>query len=429
MNNIFAIRGNICFSKDVNTLYTAENSYIICENGICQGVFEQLPEKYQNIPCKDYGDRLIIPGLVDLHMHAPQYAFRALALDLELLEWLNKYAFKVESEYADIEYAKNAYEIFADDLVKSGTTRICLFGTLHTEATLLLMEMLEKSGMRAYVGKVNMDRNSPDYLCEESADKSAADTKYWIEESIRRFKNIKPIITPRFTPSCSDELMAQLGELQRAYHLPVQSHLSENYGEIAWVQELCPNTRFYGEAYDQFGMFGTNGPSIMAHCVHSSEEEMELMKKRGVFVAHCPQSNANLSSGIAPAREYLERGINIGLGCDIGGGTTLNMFRCMCEAIQYSKVRWRLVDQTKAPLRLEEVFHMATKGGGAFFGKVGSFEAGYEFDALVIDDSVLRYPRRLDIKERVDRLIYMAEDNQITAKYVAGTKLFDKSEA
>lgn len=424
--SVYALKGNICYSETSDRLFTAENSYVICEDGICKGVVKELPEEYKHILCQDYGDGLIFPGMTDLHMHAPQYAFRALGMDLELLEWLNTYAFKAESEYADPEYARRAYQIFVEDLVASEIGRICLFGTIHSESTLILMELLEKAGIHAYVGKVNMDRNSPDYLCEESAEKSAADTEQWIQEALKRFEHVKPIITPRFTPSCTDELMEKIGKLQQKYGIPAQSHLSENLSEIEWVKELCPGTKCYGESYDRYGMFGGENPSIMAHCVHSDEYEMNLMKERGVFVAHCPQSNANLSSGIAPVRAYMQKGIPVGLGCDIAGGTGLSMFRNMSEAIQVSKLRWRLVDQSLAPLNIEEAFYLATKGGGAFFGKVGSFEAGYEFDALVIDDSTIRYPRKLDIRERLERLIYLAESKHIAAKYVAGRKVFEK---
>ena len=290
--NTYAIKGNICYSVDKDRLSVAQSSYAVCEDGICAGVYETLPEEYRDVTCYDYGDKLIIPGLVDLHVHAPQYPFRGLGMDLELIDWLNAHTFVEEAKYKDMDYADKAYDIFTEDLVKSATTRACIFGTIHNEATLLLMKKLEEAGMIAYVGKVNMDRNSPEYLCEESDEKAAQDTEKWIEKC-GQFKRVKPILTPRFTPSCTDALMERLSKLQKKYKLPMQSHMSENFGEIAWVQELCPNTSFYGEAYAQFDMFGGDCPTIMAHCVHSGEEEIELMKKNQVFVAHCPESNTN----------------------------------------------------------------------------------------------------------------------------------------
>ena len=385
-------------------------------------MFKELPEAYEGIPVTDYGDKLIIPGIVDMHLHGPQYAILALGMDLELLEWLDTHAFKCEAAYADLEYADKAYDMFVETMVSGATTRFCMFGTLHKEATLLLMEKMETAGLHGFVGKVNMDRNSPDFLCE-TAESSLADTEAFIIEAQNRFNNIKPVITPRFIPSCSDQLMKGLGELQAKYHVPAQSHLSENLSEIQWVKDLCPGSKFYGDAYDQFGLFGSNGPVIMAHCVHSSEEEQQMMLDRGTFVAHCPQSNSDLASGIAPIREYMNKGIKVGLGSDVAGGHSYSIFEEMKESIQVSKLRWRLMDQSLAPLTVQEAFFLGTKGGGEFFGKVGSLEDGYRFDAVIIDDSTITYPRRLTISERMERLIYLAENSHVHAKYVDGVKV------
>ena len=423
--DLFALKGTICYSKNQKELVFHENSYVVCENSLCAGIFSQLPAEYKDIPVEDMGDRLIIPGFTDLHLHAPQYAYRGTGMDLELLEWLNTVTFPEEARYSDLNYAEKAYSIFADDLKKSTTTRASIFGTLHVDATELLMDLMEKTGLKAFIGKVNMDRNGSKALQEESAVVSATDTVRWLNDIAGKYENVKPILTPRFTPSCSDELMSRLAEIQRTYCLPVQSHLSENKSEIAWVKELCPNTSFYGEAYDQFGLFGGKTcPTIMAHCVYSSDAELSLMKDRGVFIAHCPQSNTNLSSGIAPVRRYLEEGLHIGLGTDIAGGHSLSMLRAIADAIQVSKLRWRLVDDSQKPLSLEEAFYMATMGGGAFFGKVGTFAEGYEFDALILDDSKLRHPQPLTARERLERLIYLSDDSCITGKYISGNKIF-----
>ncbi len=425
---LFALKGTICYSKNVHELVFMENSYVVCENGICAGVFSQLPEEYKDIPVKDMGDRLIIPGFTDLHLHAPQYAYRGTGMDLELLDWLNTITFPQEARYADLSYAKKAYSIFVDDLKHSFTTRACIFATLHRPATELLMDMLEESGLSTMVGKVNMDRNGAPQLQEESAQASAAETRRWLEEIKDRYDHTYPILTPRFTPSCTDELMTELGKIQREYHLPVQSHLSENFGEIAWVKELCPTSRFYGDAYDQFGLFGTKPsqdtcPTIMAHCVHSGDDELHLIKDQGVYIAHCPQSNTDLSSGIAPIRKYLDMGLHVGLGTDVAGGFSLSMFRAIADTIQVSKLRWRLTDQTLAPVTLDEAFYMATVGGGSFFGKVGSFEKGYEFDAMILDDTNIRHPQEITARDRLERLVYLSDDRNLVGKYVQGRKV------
>lgn len=423
LTDTFALKGTICYSISPQKLSITPNSYLICSQGKCAGIFPALPEKYRGIPCTDYKDDLIIPGLTDLHVHAPQYTFRASGMDLELLDWLNTYAFPQEARYENLEFARSAYSIFAEDMKKSPNTRACIFGTLHVPATELLMELMDKTGLKTMIGKVNMDRNGSPILQETSAEASAQATVTWIEDTLNRFENTTPILTPRFTPACTDQLMAKLSQIQKKYHLPMQSHLSENFGEIEWVKELCPGTHFYGEAYHQFQLFGGDCPTIMAHCVHSSEEELALMKKQGVYVAHCPQSNTNLSSGIAPARHYLEAGLHIGLGSDIAGGTSLSILRAMADAIQVSKLYWRLVDSSAKPLTLEEAFYLGTEGGGSFFGKVGSFREGYEFDAVILNSSTIPTPLSLSPKDRLERLVYLSDDRNITGKYVSGRKI------
>ena len=423
LTDTFALKGTICYSISPQELSITPNSYLICSQGKCAGIFPVLPEKYRGIPCTDYKDDLILPGLTDLHVHAPQYTFRASGMDLELLDWLNTYAFPQEARYENLEFARSAYSIFAEDMKKSPNTRACIFGTLHVPATELLMELMDKTGLKTMIGKVNMDRNGSTILQETSAEASAQATVTWIEDTLNRFENTTPILTPRFTPACTDQLMAKLSQIQKKYHLPMQSHLSENFGEIEWVKELCPSTHFYGEAYHQFQLFGGDCPTIMAHCVHSSEEELALMKKQGVYVAHCPQSNTNLSSGIAPARHYLEAGLHVGLGSDIAGGTSLSILRAMADAIQVSKLYWRLVDSSAKPLTLEEAFYLGTEGGGSFFGKVGSFREGYEFDAVILNSSTIPTPLSLSPKDRLERLVYLSDDRNITGKYVSGRKI------
>ena len=424
--SIFVLRGNVVYSENPEKLEIRDHNYIVVENGKVKGVYETLPAEYANCPLTDYEDKLIIPGLIDLHVHAPQYAFRGLGMDLELLDWLDTHTFPEESKYKDLEYAKNAYSIFAENLRKSATTRAVVFGTIHRPATLLLMDLLEEAGLNTMVGKVNMDRNSPDFLCEESAEASAEETIKWIEDVLAKdYKHTRPIVTPRFTPSCTDELMAKLKEIQTKYELPVQSHLSENQGEIAWVKELCPWSKFYGDAYDHFGLFGGDDcKTVMAHCVYSDGEELEKMKENGVFVAHCPESNINLSSGVAPVKRFLQEGVHVGIGSDLAAGSTENLFQAMAHAIQASKLRWRLLDDSWKALTVEEAFYIATKGGGEFFGKVGSFEEGYDFDAVILDDTRLKHPQELDTKKRLERIIYFSDDREIFAKYVEGEKLF-----
>lgn len=162
----------------------------------------------------------------------------------------------------------------------------------------------------------------------------------------------------------------------------------------------------------------------MAHCVYSDEREIQRMKENDVFVAHCPESNMNVCSGIAPVRRFLDERLHVGLGSDVAGGADLSIFTAMMHAIQASKLRWRLVDDSLKPLSAAEAFYLGTKGGGAFFGKVGSFEPGYEFDAVVLDDSRISDVEEQSIADRLERFLYLHQEQDIKAKYVAGEELF-----
>lgn len=415
---IVALRGDLIYNRTPDELAVLPDHWVTAEDGV---VVSAAPAPPAGAELLDFRGKVIIPGMVDLHLHAPQYTFRGLGMDKELLDWLAAEAFPEEARYADRDYARRAYGIFAGALRRSPTTRACIFATVHTDAALALAGMLEETGLRAFLGKVNMDRDCPDGL-RETAEGSLAETRRFLE-GMEGFTRIKPILTPRFVPSCSDRLMAGLGELQRETGLPVQSHLSENEGEIALVASLCPDTEFYAQAYDKWGLFGGTSPAVMAHCVHSGPAERALMKKNGVFAAHCPQSNTNLASGIAPVRRMLEEGLQVGLGTDVAGGASLSLFRAVTDAIQASKLYWRLVDQSCVPLTVPEALWLATRGGGAFFGKVGAFEPGYELDALVLDDSGLPAPRPFSPVERLERLLWLGGNGVLAAKFAAGERV------
>ena len=420
--NSFILRGTICYSASPTELVVRENAYAVCVNGVSQGVFEKVPAEFANLPVLDYGDRLIVPGMVDLHIHAPQYTFRGTGMDLELMDWLQQQAFPEEARFESWEYAEKAYTIFARQLKNSATTRAVVFGTRHGASTEILMEKLEEIGIVSYVGKVNMDQNAPQPLVEESAEASEADTLAWLEHTACRFERTKPILTPRFIPSCSRTLLEKLARIRQEKKLPVQSHLSENHGEIAFVKELFPEEATYGHCYARYGLLGED--TVMAHCVYSSAEEVALLKQQGTFIAHCPASNTNLSSGIAPVRRYLENDLRVGLGSDVAGGHTESMFRAMTDAIQVSKLYWRLVDASCKPLCFAESFYLATLGGGRFFGKVGSFAPGYEFDALVLDEGAMPHWCDLNPKQRLERFAYLEKgENSLQAKFVRGRQI------
>ena len=364
----------------------------------------------------DFGNRLLIPAMNDMHVHASQVRNQAVAMDLELLPWLQNYTFPEEVKYADIHYAEKMYRRFLHTQWLFGSMRSCVFGTVHTESTRLLMKLYLETGMGAFVGKVAMNRNCPEALSED-VEAAVEGNEQLIAEFNQPDALVRPIITPRFVPSCTPELLRACGQLAEKYHLPVQSHLSENMSEIEWVAELEPESISYGDAYNRDGLFGQT-PTIMAHCVWTGGQELDLMKRNRVMVAHCPTSNYNLASGMAPVRSFLDEGLRVGLGSDISGGHDLNMFRMLVYAIQVSKMHYQHNHDMKF-LSLSEAFWIATKSAGSFFGKVGSFEPGYEFDALVIDDSVLNFDD-YSLQERLERFVYVGDDRQILYRFCRG---------
>ncbi len=418
MEGAFGVKGDIIFTKEFGEYEVLEGGYIIVKDGIIDGVYSELIDEYKNIEIIDYDNKLIVPGFVDLHLHAPQFPNLGLGLDKELMPWLEAYTFPEESKYSDLEYAKQVYSILVKELWKNGTTRACVFSSVHKESTKLLMDIFNEAGLGAYVGKVNMDRNCPHYLIENTIE-SIADTENFLKEYGNKYKLVKPIITPRFIPTCTFELLKTLGELAKKYSVPVQSHLSENYGEINLVKELHPNYKNYASIYEDAGLFGQI-PTIMAHCVLVDEDEIELMVKNKVFVAHSPNSNSNLASGIAPIRKLISKGVPVGLATDISGGHSLSMCSVIVNSAQASNIRWLESNKVDKPLSTAELFYLATKGSGQFFGKVGSFEQGYEFDALIIDDSRLNSFHSLSIEERLQKFIYTGDDRNILIRYVDG---------
>lgn len=415
-------KGNILFTKIKDKFEIIENGFIIVKNGKILDLYKNLPSEYQNFEVIDFSDNLIIPGMNDLHCHASQFRNLGMAMDKELIPWLDNYTFPEEGKFKSIEYSDKVYKNFIKEVWRHGTTRIAVFATVHKDSSIRLMDLFKQSGLGALVGKVNMNINCTDDLLENT-EKSISDTEYILENYYNADELVNPIITPRFIPSCNSELLKSLGDLAIKYNVPTQSHLSENLGEIDWVKQLQPESEFYGDAYNRFNLFGQT-KTLMAHCVYPCDKELELMKKNNVFAVHCPNSNLNLGSGIMPVRKFLDNDINIALGSDISGGHDLSIFKVMVNAIQCSKLLWVNSNKQVDFLTLSEAFYMATKGGGSFFGKVGSFEKNYDFDALVLDDSNLN-PESYSLIERLERFIYIGDDRNIIHRYVRGEEISD----
>lgn len=410
------LRGNIIHTPSLGELETVRRGFLGLEDGVVQGIWETLPEAWGEVPEEDYGDALILPSFADLHLHAPQYPMLGMGMDLPLLDWLNAYTFRTEERFADEAYARRVYRRLARDLITAGTTRVAMFSSRHTEATWVLMEELERAGIAGYVGKVNMDRNAG--VAQETTEQSMAETLRWLEGC--RFAHVKPMLTPRFTPACTDELMDWLGRLAAERDLPVQSHLSENGGEIAWVRELHPDCEQYWETYEKYGLWKPG--TLMAHCVHSDRREQEAMIAHGVTAVHCAASNVNLCSGTAPVRQLLDRGVSVALGSDIAGGDQLEMNRVVVMSIRASKLQQ--IQTGAAFLTVPEAFYLGAAAGHAVLGGGAGLETGSKLHAMVVDDSAFPEPtRQLSLRERFERAVYLMTRGDIRAVYSEGRKV------
>ena len=363
------IKGNIIHTPTREKFEIFPKGYLEIAGGKVVALHLSLPKGVSQAEIIDYGELLLIPGYVDLHVHAPQYPNMGIGLDMELLPWLNTYTFPEESKFKDLQYAKKVYSRFVHELWKYGTTRSAVFASMHTEATDLLLQLFQESGLGAFAGKSLMDRNCPEYYVD-TTENALAGVRILADKYNQPNALVQSIITNRFAPICTDELQLGIAKLAFDYNLPVQSHLNENFGEIAWVKELYPDALSYAHVYHHFGQFGQT-PTIMAHCIHNEESELELMVEMSIYAAHCPHSNTNLGSGIMPVREFLNRGIRVGLGSELSGGHKLAMNEVLVHAIQLSRLMWGASNKKQAALTLAEAFYLATKGGGEFFGKIG----------------------------------------------------------
>lgn len=411
-------KANIIDTPTKDEFRIVPNGYVhVTDEGKIAGVYAQLPAELANEPVTDYGDKLLIPAFYDLHVHAPQYRNLGLALDLPLLEWLETYTFPEESKFRDIAYAEHVYRRFVHELWMQGTMRSSVFASAHTEATFKLMDIFREAGLGAFVGLVGMDRN-----CPEAVQNSTEEVQAFLERAVKEQDPlVRPIITPRFIPTCSRTMMKMMGKLAKQYNLPVQSHLSENKNEIQWVHKLMPETICYADGYRKYGLLGET-PTLMAHCCYTKGIELRMVKRHHVMVVHCPTSNCNLGSGAAPIRRFLDNGIPVALGTDVSGGHNMSVLRVIQYAIQTSKLYQILTPRKEAFLKVSEAFYLATKSGGSFFGQCGSFEPGYDFDALVVDDAYLNH-EKYELNQRIERYIFLGDDRDIKVRFCAGKEI------
>lgn len=400
--------------------------------------------------------QFIIPGFVDTHTHAPQYVNAGRGLGMPLLDWLNTYTFPAEAKFADRAHARRLYELVVKRTLMNGTTSCCYFATIHLEGTMELVKAVQDAGQRAIIGKVNMDRNSPDYYVE-STDASIEDTQRFLDAVISLNNPlISPIITPRFVPTCSEKLLSSLASMARKHDtVGIQSHVSENIGEVRWISELHPDLPSYCSVYDAFGLLTPR--TIMAHGIYLTDEELSLLSKRGCSVSHCPTSNFSLTSGTLDLRRLLRHGIRVGLGTDISGGYSPSMLSAIRNAViassvthvsklnahlrpdcsnlltfdQVTEQQDRDEDQDDSALSFGEAFHLATLGGAESLGlgkRVGNFEVGKDFDALIVDPGAAGTPFDVipgedTILDTFQKFLFLGDDRNLSDIFVCGKKV------
>lgn len=382
-------------------------------------------------------DQYLLPGLIDLHVHAPQWPQMGKALDKPLEKWLNDYTFPLEARYADVDFARQNYTELVSALLANGTTTAVYFATLHTESSVELARICLAQGQRALVGRVAMDDPSqcPDYYRDETAASAEAETRAFIravaELPGNTAKRVLPVITPRFIPSCTDDLLKRLGTVARETGCHVQTHCSESDWEHGYVKERLGKTDTV--ALRDFGLLTQK--TILAHSNHIEDDDADLIKKTGAGVAHCPLSNFYFANAVFPLRAMLDRGLNVGLGTDIAGGHSPSVFDACRHTITASKALNDGVDARIKPehrgrpgsaVSFKEAFWLATAGaGGVLELPVGKLEVGYQFDAIVIDtraagSDIYIHPAEDQPEDKLQKIIFNARRNNISRVWVDG---------
>ncbi|CAN6616916.1 probable guanine deaminase [Trichomonascus vanleenenianus] len=387
------------------------------------------------------GTSFFFPGFFDTHIHAPQYPNSSFFGDSTLLDWLEKYTFPLEASLEDVVRAKEVYAKVIARTLKNGTTTASYYATLHPEPTKVLANEALAQKQRAFVGRACMVQNSPDYYCHHSHEESHEADRTVIEH-INKIdptnEIVSAIVTPRFAPSCDEKMLKWLGELAKKEQLPIQTHISENKNEIAWVKELFPQYEGYADVYDKTGLL--NHKTILAHAVHLTEEEKDLVKLREAGISHCPISNSCLTSGQAPVRSMLDKGIKVSLGTDVSGGFSPSILEVARQAIIVSRHVAMFSEQNRDKLTVDEVFYLATLGGAHVCNlghKLGNFEVGKKFDAQFVDLHVEDSPIdsfewhsensvEAKLKHAIQKWLFNGDDRNTRSVWVNGDLVVSK---
>ena len=379
----------------------------------------------ESIPLDHYPEQLIVPGFIDTHIHFPQTEMVG-AYGEQLLEWLNTYTFPTEMQFKDQAYADQIAQFFVQELLKNGTTTALVFCTVHTESVDALFEAAQQQQMRLIAGKVMMDRHAPAELCD-TADSAYHDSKALIEKWHGKGRNLYAI-TPRFAPTSTPEQLARAGQLKAEYpDVYVHTHLSENNNEIAWVKALFPEQHGYLDVYHHYGLTGER--SVFAHCVHLEETEWDCLHATDSAIAFCPTSNLFLGSGLFPLKKTWQKQVKVGLGTDIGAGTSFCQLQTLNEAYKVQQLQG---DKLSA---FESLYHATLGGAKALHleDKLGNFNVGKEADFVVLNLKAtalqqLRQQRAKNIEDALFALLTMGDDRNIQATYIFGQKAYAQNQ-
>ncbi|EGI25816.1 guanine deaminase [Escherichia coli TA206] len=435
-------------SSPDNINYMNDALFCIDQNGYISDIYMPQHSKYSEIMgiahAKGYLHELhsgqyILPGFIDLHIHAPQWPNLGKALDRPLEQWLQQYTFPLEARYKDLDYAQKIYHHLVKTLLTHGTTTAVYFATVHREPSLELGKICLELGQRALIGKVAMDDvdNCPSYYRDCSAEHGISETRRFIRELLELPGNEKgrvlPVITPRFIPCCSDELLSGLGELAQETGCHIQTHCSESDWEHNYVIERYGVTDC--QALYNHGLM--THKTILAHCNHINDGDISLIKSVSAGIAHCPLSNFYFANSVFPLRQSLNKNLNIGLGSDISAGHSPSVFEACRHAITASKALNDGVNSQLPPelrgcpessVSFREAFWLATGGGGKVLDlPIGQLREGYLFDAMVIDttgdesDINIRDDDTTD--DILQKLIYTTHRNNICEVWVNGDKV------
>lgn len=378
-----------------------------------------------------------LPGFIDLHIHAPQWAQAGTAMDIPLHDWLNTYTFPLESKFSNLDFARTVYQDLVTTLLANGTTTALYFATVHKEASYLLAQICADKGQRGLVGKVVMDDKSenPEYYRDESTEAALADTESFIQLVQELNKTTKqgvfPVVTPRFIPSCTGEALAGLGELAKKYDTHIQSHCSESDWEHNYVLERMHKSDTF--ALHEMGLL--QDKAVMAHAVFLSDKDADLFAETGTAIAHCPVSNVCFSNGVLPAARFTRKGIDIGLGTDISGGFSPSLFDNIRQAVISSRMLEEGVDPSlpsaerglpQSRISANEAFYYATAGGGQSLSlPIGRLEENYIWDVQVIDVSAPNaklplFDENISMEDLLHKILFLSRPDNIREVWVQG---------